>query len=196
MISVILPACNAERTLARALAPLVSGVAEGLVKEAIVVDAGSTDETCAMAEAAGCRLIDASGKSLAERLIAGAEAARGEWLLFLPPEAMLARGWIEAARAFMERGGAGAAVFRYAAAEQAPAARRAAMWINLRAGLLAAPSSAQGLLLSRVFYGRVGGFREGAHPHADLVRRIGRARLTRLSADAIVQRAAIRASSA
>ena len=35
------------------LAALVPAVVEGIVQEAIMVDGGSTDETCAIAEAAG-----------------------------------------------------------------------------------------------------------------------------------------------
>ena len=59
MISVIIPTLNAERTLAHTLAALVPAVVEGIVQEAIVVDGGSTDETRAIAEAAGTQLIEA-----------------------------------------------------------------------------------------------------------------------------------------
>ena len=52
MISVVIPTYNAEATLGPTLAALVPAVVDGIVQEAILVDGGSTDETCAVAEAA------------------------------------------------------------------------------------------------------------------------------------------------
>jgi glycosyltransferase involved in cell wall biosynthesis len=43
MISVIIPTLNAARHLPRTLAPLVDGVAHGLVKQVIIADGGSSD---------------------------------------------------------------------------------------------------------------------------------------------------------
>jgi glycosyltransferase involved in cell wall biosynthesis len=57
VISIIIPTLNAARRLPRALEPLVDGMTEGLVKEVIVADGGSHDETLEIAEAAGCTLI-------------------------------------------------------------------------------------------------------------------------------------------
>ena len=54
MLSVIIPSYNSEEGLARTLASLVSAAAEGIVREVAVADAGSTDGTGAVAEAAGC----------------------------------------------------------------------------------------------------------------------------------------------
>ncbi|MES1201019.1 MAG: glycosyltransferase [Pseudomonadota bacterium] len=91
MISVIFPTFNAAETLPRALSPLVSGVAAGVVKEAIVADGGSDDETAIVAEAAGCALVRASHNRAAQ-LSAGAKAARGDWLLILEPDTVLCEG--------------------------------------------------------------------------------------------------------
>ena len=54
MISVIIPTFNSEIALAQTLAALVSAAADGVVREVIVVDAGSSDHTHKVADAAGC----------------------------------------------------------------------------------------------------------------------------------------------
>ena len=52
MISVIIPTLNAESGLAAALSALVPAMVDGLVREVIVVDGGSTDRTLAIADTA------------------------------------------------------------------------------------------------------------------------------------------------
>ena len=96
MISVVIPTYNAEATLGPTLAALVPAVVDGIVQEAILVDGGSSDETCAFAEAAGTRLIRTKlGRGT--QLQAGAAAARGDWLLFLHADTVLEPGWAEEA---------------------------------------------------------------------------------------------------
>ena len=97
MISVIIPTLNDAERLPRALSPLVMGVADGLVKQAIIADGGSSDETRAIAEAAGCDVTQ-SAPGLAKQMLAGVAAAKGRWFLFLDPGAMLEDGWINAAQ--------------------------------------------------------------------------------------------------
>ena len=53
MISVVIPTFNVGPGLVHTLAPLVPAVVEGVVQEAIIADGGSTDDTCAIADAAG-----------------------------------------------------------------------------------------------------------------------------------------------
>src|SRR6478672_9063189 len=77
MISVVIPTYNAEATLGHTLTALVPAVVGGIVQEAILVDGGSTDETCAIADAAGTRLIR-SKLGRGTQLRAGAAAARGQ----------------------------------------------------------------------------------------------------------------------
>ena len=61
MLSVIVPTRNSEEGLARTLSSLVSGAAEGVVREVVVVDDASTDGTRIVADAAGCTLVEAGG---------------------------------------------------------------------------------------------------------------------------------------
>ena len=92
MLSVIIPTRNSERALVPTLAALVPGATAGLVSEVLVADAGSQDDTAAVADVAGCNFI-AGEAPLAGRLKAAAAAARAPWLLFLRPGTVLDAPW-------------------------------------------------------------------------------------------------------
>ncbi len=89
MLSVVIETRNHEDALARTLASLVSGAVEGLVREVIVCDLGSTDQTHRVAEHAGCKFLAQGG------IAAGVRQAKAEWLLILEPGARVAEGWME-----------------------------------------------------------------------------------------------------
>ncbi|MGH6803840.1 MAG: TIGR04283 family arsenosugar biosynthesis glycosyltransferase [Methyloceanibacter sp.] len=190
MISVIIPTLNAERTLAPTLAALVPAVVEGIVQEAIVVDGGSTDETRAIAEAAGTQLIEAP-RGRGSQLEAGASQARGDWLLFLHADTVLEPGWAEEAQSFMERVESGrrdlaAASFRFALDDDGLMPRFVEWLVDLRCQLLALPYGDQGLLISRNLYNRLGGFRPlPLMEDVDLVRRLKRRELVMLKSRAV-----------
>lgn len=187
MISVVIPTLNAAAHLPGALAALMEGVTGGLIKEAIVVDGGSEDSTCAMADAAGCVLIE-SARGRARQMMAGAAAARGAWLLFLHADTTLDAGWAGAVAAHVNHPNAEdrAAAFRFAFDARDAGATWVAFWVRIRCATLALPYGDQGLLISRRLYDALGGFRDLAlMEDVDLVRRIGRRRLRFLPVRAI-----------
>jgi rSAM/selenodomain-associated transferase 2 len=189
MISVIIPTLNADRTLAHTLTALVPAVVDGIVQEAILVDGGSTDETRAIAEAAGTRLIEAR-PGRGTQLDAGASHARGDWLLFLHADTVLDPGWAEEARSFMERVDNGrrgqAAAFQFALDDDGIMPRLIESLVGLRCHLLALPYGDQGLLISRNLYDRLGGFRPlPLMEDVDLVRRLKRRELAMLKSRAV-----------
>lgn len=94
-ISIIVPARNEESNLARLL-PSIAGQ-DLAAHEILVVDDQSTDATAAVAESHGARVIPGQalpegwyGKPWACRQ--GADAATGDWLLFLDADTELAPG--------------------------------------------------------------------------------------------------------
>jgi hypothetical protein len=113
MLSVLIETRNDEEGLARTLASLIGGAVEGVVREVIVCDAGSSDQTHHVAEHAGCHYLANAP------LAAGIRQAKSEWLLIVEPGARLREGWIEAVVA--HAGSAtGAACFTRARQSQAP----------------------------------------------------------------------------
>jgi len=102
MISVVIATHNDARTLGQTLASLVPAAVDGLVREVILADAGSTDETLAIAEDAGARVVRADGGAEA-RLTEACRAARAEWLLILETSVPAPHGWEDPAGRHMER---------------------------------------------------------------------------------------------
>lgn len=186
-LSIVIPTLNAKAALYRSLPPLAEFAVLDLIREVIVADAGSVDETAAIADAAGARFVKAE-KGRGAQLAAGAQAARGDWLLFLHADTVLQPGWDGAVRDFigeddnLRRAG----YFRLALDDDRPGARRIQWLANVRARVLGLPYGDQGLLISRGFYRHVGGFRPLAlMEDVDFVRRIGRGRLRMLKATAV-----------
>lgn len=88
MLSVVIETRNDEEGLARTLASLVGGAVEGVVRDVIVCDQGSTDQTHRVAEHAGCHYVTGG-------VAVGIGQAKGDWLLLLEPGARLSEGWID-----------------------------------------------------------------------------------------------------
>jgi hypothetical protein len=187
MLSVIIATRDSERALVRTLAALVPGATAGLITEVLVADAGSHDDTAAVADVAGCAYLALDGP-LGKRLKRAAAAARAPWLLFLRPGTILDSSWTGEARHFVEHSppDALAAMFRRGAYGQ-PTLREALSL--LLAALVARPSPEQGLIISKQFYDRLGGHPEqAADPEVEFIRRLGRRRTVTLSAAAFQSR--------
>jgi hypothetical protein len=183
MISVVIPTHESERALAHTLAALVPGALEGLLREVIVADAGSKDGTAKVADVAGCRFLVLAGERGA-RLAEAAATARAEWLWFVQPGSIPGTGWIEELHRFIREseligGEAQAAVFRARPARRG--SQLAEAFALLRGALGGRPIPAQGLLIAKPLYQSLGGHRADAvDPETDLLRRLGRQRITAL----------------
>lgn len=176
MFSVIIATRDSERPLVATLAALVPGATAGLVREVIIADGGSRDDTEEVADVAGCRFIK-SGEPLGVRLKAGAAASRGDWLMFLDPGVVPDVTWIDDTAGFLAKADVEkAAVF----------APLPGMTSTLRRALGVLPRPEQGLMIAKSLYTSAGGHRPNvSDPRADLLRRIGRRRLVRLRTVAV-----------
>ncbi|ESR24796.1 TIGR04283 family arsenosugar biosynthesis glycosyltransferase [Lutibaculum baratangense] len=191
MLSVVVPTLNSERGLTRTLTALVVAAAEGVVSQVVVVDGGSTDRTIEIAEGFGCDVVQGP-RGRGTQLALGARAARHPWLMFLHSDTVLEEGWHRDVAGFVERQDAKeetrrfAGAFRFALDDDRRAARALEALVAMRCFLLALPYGDQGLVISARHYARIGGFREmPLMEDVDLVRRIGRRRLTILRPRAV-----------
>jgi len=191
MLSVVILTHNSEEGLARTLAALVSAAAEGVIREVVVVDAGSSDGTHAVAEAAGCLLVSAGG-SWGDRVEQAIGAMRkAPWIMILRPNVLLEGEWFRELSAFVdriERAGRAesrAASFRLEYDAFGWHARLAERWVAVCSRLLGLPLPEQGLVMSRRLWDRIR--REGpVTDHVGCVGRIGRRQIRVLRSTAVV----------
>lgn len=179
MLSVIIPTLNAQSGLPRTLDALIPGVVCGLIKEVIISDGGSTDDSRTIAEDTGCKLVQGPAGRGAQ-LAHGAQTTKADWLLFLHADTALSPGWEAEAGHFIGQANsrAYAGVFRFALDDFRPQARRLESLVSLRCKLFALPYGDQGLLIHRSLYDQLGGYaRMPLMEDVDLIRRIGRKRL-------------------
>lgn len=156
-ISVIIPTLNSGEALAMCLATLSEGLGEGLIRELIITDGGSTDVTQEVAREAGAELVSGPA-SRGGQLRRGCEAASGEWLLVLHADSQLDRGWCEAVLDHLRDAADDAGYFRLRFRAKGFGAKAVAGWANLRSRVFGLPYGDQGLLISRELYDLVGGY--------------------------------------
>ncbi len=94
MISVIIPAKNAEETLEQCLVAVLNQIGLEESNEVIVVDDGSTDRTSEIVEGFDVEVIRLEGEGPGAARNAGAEIARGEILLFTDSDCEPAENWL------------------------------------------------------------------------------------------------------
>ncbi len=151
-LSIIIPALNEERQIARAIVSATSADAE-----IIVSDGGSRDRTVEMARSLGARIVSGD-RGRAGQQNRGARAAKGEVLLFLHADTRLPPN--HAAHVFeklMDQHTILGA-FRFSTDIHTPAMRWVSYWTNLRAGRLQLPYGDQGLFMHRADFFSAGGF--------------------------------------
>jgi rSAM/selenodomain-associated transferase 2 len=154
MISVVVPTLDEAASLGDLLQDLA---ALTVPYEVIIADGGSTDETVAIARAAGARVVLApTGRGL--QLRAGAEAARADVLCFLHADVRMAAS---AAARLAELASARpphACVFRLRVDAAGAWYRSIDAGANLRTRLLGLPYGDQGLVVRRDDYEKAGGY--------------------------------------
>ena len=108
MISFIVPAYNEEALIGQTL-QAINSAAQNLDEpcEVIVTDDASSDQTAAIAEAHGARVIRVNLRQIAAARNAGARHARGERLIFVDADTAVNETVVRAALEAMSQGAAG-----------------------------------------------------------------------------------------
>jgi len=150
-ISVVIPCLDEQELLPAALASAREGA-----DELVVVDGGSRDGSCQLAREAGALVLQAPA-SRGGQLRVGAEAARGDWLLFLHADTRLEAGWAGDLRALPPPVVGGAFSLAIDAPGWGPRLLERA--VDLRTRLLGLPYGDQALFARRSAYDAAGGFR-------------------------------------
>jgi rSAM/selenodomain-associated transferase 2 len=161
-LSIIIPTYNAMPRLGDCLAALIPGLSSGLVREAIVVDGSSSDQSASLAADMGCTVISVAPdkRGRGHQLKAGAALAVGDWLLFLHADTVLHDDWETAIGDHIATKPETAAYFQLAFDKVGLSQRRVAWLANLRARVLGLPYGDQGLLISRTLYEEIGGYQD------------------------------------
>ena len=183
-VSIIIPTLNAGAGLPATLAHLAEGLQAGLIRELVISDGGSNDETCAVAEAAGA-LVVVGAPGRGGQLARGVAASGGEWLLVMHADTHLTPGWAEAVLTHLHDKPQAAGYFRLAFRARGLAPHLVAGWANLRARVLGLPYGDQGLLVSRALYDRAGGYPDIPLMEDVAMARALRGQLVQLSATAL-----------
>jgi hypothetical protein len=185
MLSVVIAAETTDWPVVSTLAALVPAAANGTVRDVILVDRHASPAMERIADVAGCHLENFAG-SRGGALAKGASLARGPWLMFIAPGAVLEPGWADDVTRFVEAmehdGKLRAATFTAVANPHEPQTIVA----GLRRFAHLLRTDTDGLVIRKSFYETLRGHRaESADPERDLIARIGRRNRTKLRAQIV-----------
>lgn len=155
VVSVIIPVLNESLAIVPTLERLAGLRRDG--GEVIVVDAGSADDTCALAEPL-CDRVVVSDRGRALQMNQGAAVARGEVLLFLHADTILPLEAAQWLRAFLASDRAWGR-FNVRLSGDRPLFRVVAAMMNLRSRLTGIATGDQGIFVRRALFEDLGGYR-------------------------------------
>lgn len=153
LISIIIPTLNEARNITKTLA----AISRTARTEVIVVDGGSTDDTVALAESLGARVMK-NISSKAGQMNTGANAAIGEVLLFLHADTLLPANFENRIAESLHAHGFSAGAFQLRIDSNARGLRLVELIANLRSRYLQMPYGDQAIFLSRTAFNNIGGF--------------------------------------
>jgi rSAM/selenodomain-associated transferase 2 len=156
-LSIIIPTLNEAAVLAQTLAAI--GVESNVDPniEVLVVDGGSQDDTCAIAQTWGAKLLR-SQPGRAQQMNLGAESAQNDILLFLHGDTLLPSGYYGLIKAAIAQPHTIAGAFDLTIDAPDLSLRLVEWGVRLRSRLLQLPYGDQGIFLKRETFARIGGY--------------------------------------
>ena len=156
-LSIIIPTLDCAASLENTVSQLIEGVQDGLVRDLVICDGGSSDNVKSVSDALGAKFV-VTRQGRGTQLATGANVATGSWLLFVHADTLLETGWSKVARNAMYNSCDHAYCFRLKFNMQGFWPTIFASWANFRAGVIGLPFGDQGLLIHRQLYEAVGGY--------------------------------------
>ncbi|MBD2682242.1 MULTISPECIES: TIGR04283 family arsenosugar biosynthesis glycosyltransferase [Nostoc] len=154
-ISIIIPAINEAGNIKEAIATTKNSINI----EVIVVDGGSSDDTAAIAQSLGVKVISSS-PGRAVQMNAGAVAASGEILLFLHADTRLPAGFDEMICTALQQPGTVAGAFNLRIDASLLSLRWVEFGVKWRSHFCQMPYGDQAIFLSKAVFQEIGGFPE------------------------------------
>ena len=145
-ISIVIPTLNSQNTVRKTLASLFEGIEAGIVRELIVVDGGSTDETREIVEECGGKFIS-SAASRGYQLKKGVNLAKGDFIFVLHSDSVLERGWSKIVKKYLNKDAGYYCKLSFDIIH--PLASMTSTWANARSLIFNLPYGDQGLLIPR-----------------------------------------------
>ncbi|MCC5640478.1 TIGR04283 family arsenosugar biosynthesis glycosyltransferase [Nostoc sp. CHAB 5844] len=154
-VSIIIPTLNEAGNIQGAIASTQSSTNI----EVIVVDGGSSDDTVAIAQSLGAKVISSS-PGRAVQMNAGAAVASGEVLLFLHADTRLPFGFDALIRKALQQPGSVAGAFDLQIDASALGLRLVELGVKWRSRFLQMPYGDQAIFLTQKVFQQIGGFPE------------------------------------
>ena len=145
-ISIVIPTLNSQNTVRKTLASLFEGIEAGIVRELIVVDGGSTDQTREIVEECGGIFIS-SEASRGYQLKKGVNLAKGDFIFVLHSDSVLESGWSEIVKKYFNNDAGYYCKLSFDIIH--PLASMTSTWANARSLIFNLPYGDQGLLIPR-----------------------------------------------
>jgi hypothetical protein len=157
-VSIIIPVLNEAAAIAQTLAT-AQQVSNTEIAEIIVVDGGSQDDTVAIAQSLGAKVITTT-PGRAQQMNAGAKAATGEVLLFLHGDTLLPSNFGSQVRQALISPGVIAGAFALSINSALPGIRLIERLVNWRSRYCQMPYGDQAIFLRAKTFQQIGGFRD------------------------------------
>ncbi len=146
ILTIIIPTLNEETNLVKLLKQLRG------IDDIIIVDAGSSDETCNIGKQNGAKIIRSSanrGKQMLEAFY----IAKKDWILFLHADSKLSDEWDNSVEEFINNYNMShVGWFYHKFNNKSWMAKTISKWANLRSNYLNLPFGDQGILISKINY--------------------------------------------